>query len=93
MPDERIDKAKAFVRDRAHAYQTAFPKEGAATKAVLDDLAVFCRAHDSTFHPDPRIAAQLDGRREVYLRIMEHLTFTSDELWLRYAAGVKKGAT
>lgn len=48
---------------------------------VLSDLARFCRAHSSTGHADPHIAARLDGRREVWLRIQNHLRLTDDELW------------
>lgn len=48
--------------------------------AVLHDLAKFCRAHETTFHEDPRIHAALEGRREVWLRIQQHLNLTSAEL-------------
>lgn len=47
---------------------------------VLKDLARFCRAHRSTavYSPtrgaiDPIASARADGRREVYLRIVENL--------------------
>lgn len=47
---------------------------------ILKDLARFCRAHRSTAvysHVrgtlDPLASARLDGRREVWLRIVEHL--------------------
>lgn len=51
---------------------------------VLRDLARFCRAHSSTFHPDPRAHALAEGRREVWLRIAQHLHLTEDELWRIY---------
>jgi len=58
-------------------------------KAVLDDLKMFCKAEDSTFTPDSRVSALLEGRREVYLRIQDHLKLGSDQLWAKY--GNKKG--
>lgn len=51
---------------------------------MLSDLAKFCRANDTTFHPDPHIRCQLDGRREVWLRIQNHLKLTDDELFEIY---------
>jgi antitoxin component HigA of HigAB toxin-antitoxin module len=90
MAGDAEEKLKQFLCDRARAYQTLFP-DGVATVAVLADLAQFCRAKDSTFHSDSRVSAQLDGRREVYLRIMDHLSLTQDELWLKYGLGIKKG--
>lgn len=59
------------------------PQSGDA-RAVLVDLARFCRAHASTAHPDPHVAARLDGRREVWLRIQQHLNLDNDTLWLLF---------
>jgi hypothetical protein len=56
---------------------------------VLADLAKFCRAHQSTFHPDTHVAARLDGRREVWLRITQHLNLTTDDLY-KTASGAKE---
>lgn len=77
---EFIEKVKNALRSKAHAYQVVFQK-GVMTDIVLKDLVKFCRAHQPTFHPDPRVHAMLEGRREVWLRIQEHLKLTSDELW------------
>ena len=51
---------------------------------VLEDLAHFCRAHETTFHDDPRAHAVAEGRREVWLRIQKHLQLTDDQLWALY---------
>jgi hypothetical protein len=51
---------------------------------VLNDLAAFCRANKSTFHEDPRAHAVLEGRREVWLRIQQHLQLDEDALWKIY---------
>jgi hypothetical protein len=84
-------RIREFVVRRSTAYRITFPKGGRASDVVLADLARFCRAHCSTFHPDPHVAARLDGRREVWLRIVEHLNLSSDELIALYG-GMKKDA-
>jgi hypothetical protein len=54
---------------------------------VLEDLSKFCRANDSTFHMDARLHAALEGRREVYLRIMDQLKLSHDEICKKYGKG------
>lgn len=76
---EFIEKARAFLRRRATAYRATFANP--MGEEVLVDLAKFCRAHESTAHPDPHIAARLDGRREVWLRIQSHLRLSDEDLW------------
>jgi len=51
---------------------------------VLSDLANFCRANQSTYHNDARAHAVLEGRREVWLRIQQHLQLSDDDLWKIY---------
>jgi hypothetical protein len=69
---------------RKTAYQLTFDTESESVKTVLRDLAKFCRANKSCFHADPRIHAVIEGRREVFLRIIEHLNMTPDEFWKKY---------
>ena len=80
-----LDGVWSFIKDRKRAYQLTFQLNQPANVAVLEDLAKFCRAHESTFHPDARIAANLDGRREVFLRIANHMGLTTEELVILYA--------
>jgi len=80
------ESAKAYLEQRRLAYLRTFKAEDADTRVVLHDLARFCRAEESTFHPDARVSAQLDGRREVYLRIMQHLNLTEEQLWAALGA-------
>lgn len=49
-------------------------------KEVLCDLAIFCRANESTFNSDDRLHAVAEGRREVWLRIQKHLQLNDEEL-------------
>lgn len=82
----------AFLEQRKRSYQLLF---GGAfedpTPAVLD-LMAFCRANE-TCVVAPRGALVdrertfvLEGRREVYLRIQQHLTLTVEQLAELYGA-------
>lgn len=73
------ERIQALLQRRKRAYQTVFA--GPVGELVLSDLAKFCRAYTTTFHQDPRVAAQLDGRREVFLRIQKYLKLTDDQVW------------
>ena len=76
-----VDRAKDFLFGRQRAYQQTFDLNNPENLAVLSDLAKFCRAHESTFHQDPRAHALAEGRREVWLRIQNHLRMDSESLW------------
>lgn len=67
------------LRGRRQAYNLAFRQP--AGQEVLIDLAQFCRADQTCFDADPRIHAVLEGRREVWLRIQNHLHLTNDQLF------------
>jgi hypothetical protein len=87
LTKEAIEKAKVFIKGRKFAYHQVFNKENQYTKVVLEDLSKFCRANTSTFHQDDRMHAVLEGRREVFLRIQQHLNLSDDELWDLYGRG------
>lgn len=76
-------KTLDFLRRRRRAYLLTF-NSGFAQQEVLMDLAKFCRANETTFNADPRIHAVLEGRREVWLRITQHLHLTSEQLFALY---------
>lgn len=77
---DAIDRLKNFLVTRKQAYCQVFKLEDKFAKTVLEDLAQFCRANETTFHADPRVHAVLEGRREVFLRITAHLELDSAEL-------------
>lgn len=81
MIREKIDVFFRALNHKAFAYNRVFDRKSPYTKDVLKDLARFCRAHDSTFLPDARAHAVLEGRREVWLRIQEYLNMTVDEIY------------
>ena len=78
--------AEELIASRKGAYLAVFDPSGAKTDAVLDDLAKFCRANESTFHPDERTHVLLEGRREVWLRIKNHLDLTNEDLFKLFGA-------
>ena len=75
-----------LLRHRKQAYTKTFEKN-LAVETVLADLANFCRAGKSTFDPDPRVHALLEGRKEVWLRIANHLNLTEAELYDVFVRG------
>ena len=83
---EKFGKTLDFLRGRSQSYKLTFGNP--AGDRVLVDLAKFCRANDTTFHADPRVAAHLDGRREVWLRIQNHLRLNPEQLLSIYAQGL-----
>lgn len=87
---EFVEKAKAVLHNRQGDYLSVFDLNSDAAIQVLMDLAKFCRAHESTFHADPRIHALMEGRREVWLRIAEHLNLDMDTLWSLYGEGRRR---
>lgn len=76
--------AQAFVAERQTDYIRTFNTPHG--EKVMADLAKFCRANESTFHPDPRVHAALEGRREVFLRIRAHMDLADRELWALFGA-------
>jgi hypothetical protein len=82
--NEARARALDFLRQRKAAYQLTFGSDPGAT--VINDLISFCRARTSCFHADARIHAALEGRREVYQRIDDHLRLSTEELADLYGA-------
>lgn len=80
--DKLVDRAKMLLASRRTNYVRTF--KNPVGRVVLKDLAKFCRAHESTGHADAAVAARLDGRREVWLRIQHHLELSDADLWQLY---------
>lgn len=73
------DQATAFLADRKNAYLLVFNTP--AGKIVLEDMALFCRARETCVVPGDRDRTYvLEGRREAYLRIRDHLDLTVEQL-------------
>lgn len=79
-----LDRAIDFLTYRAKAYRLTF-QGPIRENAVLRDLARFCRAFETTAIPGDRDRSLLlEGRREVWLRIVNHLRLTPEQLYELY---------
>lgn len=84
MASERWWHALDAMKRRKHAYQL-FKKTQEGT-TFLTDLAQFCRANETCVVPgDPVATNVLEGRREVWLRIQNHLGLSPEDLMILYA--------
>jgi hypothetical protein len=83
---QQEDQTARVLRARQEAYRRVFTASG-DLDIVLDDLARFCRGNRTAFDPDPRIHALLTGRQETWIRIMDHLRLSLDDLIERYTGG------
>jgi hypothetical protein len=77
-----------FLKRRRITYNLAANQP--AVQDMLIDLAVFCRANSSTValdkdgKVDRDLSLILEGRREVWLRIANHLNLTTKQLYALY---------
>jgi len=77
---ESVEQRKLeLLRQRKRAYQLALTSP--AGMEVLTDLARFCRAAKTTYHPDPDKRLVLLGRQEVFLRIQNYLQLNHAQLY------------
>ena len=82
------DDALQIFTDRKRAYQLAFNTP--AGEAVLLDLTSFCRGRETCVVPGDRDRTYvLEGRREVFLRIKDHLELMPEQLMERYTRPAK----
>lgn len=80
------DQTARLLRTRQEAYRRVFAPSG-DLNIVLDDLSRFCRGDRTAFDPDPRVHALLTGRQETWIRIMDHVKLSLDDLIERYTGG------
>lgn len=78
----KFRRAWEYLTGRGRIYRRLLNTDDG--KLFLRDMAKFCRAHQSTAHADATVAARLDGRREVWLRIQHHLQLDDETLWRLY---------
>lgn len=83
------DHTASIIRTRKQAYEAVFKgtAEQWQVELVMLDLANFCRAYRPTFNADsPKRQDLLEGRREVFLRIMDHTHLSHDALFVKYTS-------
>lgn len=78
------------ILNRSNAFKRCLMEDGKLTpngKAVLADLAKFCKAHESAYSVspvtrtiDPLAMAVNEGRRDVWLRILWYLKIDEADL-------------
>lgn len=78
------EKAHIVLKSRQRAYKKVYKGTGIDGDIVLEDLAKFCRAHETTFHANPRASLILQGRHEVWVRIQQHLQLSDEAMWKLY---------
>jgi UDP-2,3-diacylglucosamine pyrophosphatase LpxH len=88
MLKEQYDKVLSYLGDRKKCYQLTFKYDNPAGRQVLEDLATFCRASESCVMPgDHDRTLLLEGRREVWLRIQQHLNLSPEQLAQLFTKG------
>ena len=77
---EQDDAAVEFLEQRKRDYQLCFGSP--AGQRVLMDLSTFCRAAETCVVPGDRDKTYvLEGRRETWLRIQQHINMTPEQLF------------
>jgi hypothetical protein len=80
-----VNAVRDFISRRRNVYCKTFLNP--MGQEVLEDLARFCRATETTFNPNERAHCVAEGRREVWLRIQKNLNLTDEQLWALHGAG------
>lgn len=83
---EQTDELRAYIARRKRAYAAVFKKNDSDVQFVLNDLAAFAKAYQSRFHLNDRIQNVIEGRAEVYYRIVDYTRQDSDTLYLKLTA-------
>lgn len=86
------DRVEAFIRRRKQAYMSVFadPNKAEDLEFVLLDLAQFCRAYAPTFDLNAKLQDLKEGRREVYMRIMDFTRLSHETLFVKYTDAQQK---
>ena len=69
------------LKMRMRHYRAIFAKDDPSSKAVMADLAKFCRLLSTTHEPNHDDGLILEGRRQVLLRILQHIGMTPETLF------------
>jgi hypothetical protein len=89
MIKDSVSKIKTLFQKRKFSYNQVFNKNSKYSAEVLEDLARFCRANETTFTVDERMTAVLEGRREVWLRIQNYVNLSVEDLYTLHHIKVK----
>jgi len=80
------EKVKEYINRRALAYKRVFadPNKSEDVKVVMEDLAFWSRAFETTWDANSKKQDLLEGRRETYLRIAKQTHLSFDQLFKIY---------
>lgn len=81
---EFYQRAIDLLRFRSRHYRAVFNPQNGDAKAVLADLARFCRGNETVYHQDQRMTDVMIGRNEVLLRILRHTKLQPTDLYAIY---------
>jgi hypothetical protein len=70
---------RRFIKGKEDAYRACLKTELGET--VLADLRVFCNGTQSNFSTDALEMARMEGRREVFTRVMNYLNVDYSEYY------------
>lgn len=94
IKDTASEALSKYIQERRLAYIAVF-SAGNATPGdiefVMRDLASFCRAYEPTFDlTNQKKQDLLEGRREVFMRIMSFTRLTHDQLFAKLDVTTKR---
>lgn len=81
----------AYINRRLQAYRAVFvtgTSNEDDRKFVMNDLAVWTRAYQSTWNKNQKVQDVLEGRREVFMRIMEITTLDHETQFVKYMSAI-----
>lgn len=89
----QTDVVRRYIETRRRAYKAVFTGKGehGDIEFVMRDLAAFCRAYEPTFNMNPKVQDLLEGRREVFMRIMSFMHLSHDTLYVQYTDAKTRG--
>ncbi len=76
------ERARRILNKRLSYRQCFCNPDGSLTSAgkrVFRDLALYCGAYKTTFRPDAREHALMEGRRQVFLKMQAMLELPDEE--------------
>lgn len=73
------DEVRKYVKGKEQAYRICLNNE--AAKTVLADLRLFCNGTRTNFSSDALQMARMEGRREVFMRIMTFLKVDYEDIY------------
>lgn len=86
-----LEETREYLDARRRAYQQCFSVVSPAATIVLEDFARFCRANETCVVPGSReVSLMLEGRREVWLRIMQHTQLSLEQQFALFSGNYQK---